>query len=1206
MRSLLTLGKRITATLLAVILTAGILPMEYFNNLFPGRVQAEMLLNNPKIVADSSMKSGQKVTWDCVWFGNYPQTEIVDQASSCGTYGKNWGDESDYEVDASLYHTLQNISGWDSNGDITIKGKKYRRIKYSDATDATTGNIWSRYRWSNTTSYHYFRYDPIKWRVLNISGNNAFLLADIALDDQLYNTKWDDSTWETSKLRSWMNGYDSSKNAEGTDHSNNNFIKSAFSSSEQNAIVTTSLTNSNNITYGTNGGNNTNDKIFLLSESELYSTEKAESYGFTNDIENCDEARRCKSSTYAKAMGTANWEDEYSGNCWWWSRSPGSASFYVVELKYDGSVNIGGSDGLDFFGIRPALNLNLSYSELYTYAGTVCSDGVVSEKNNPSFNLSVYRANEIRISSISYNALYQDTPCVEMQHQAEESGLAKKADAWKLMQDIVGSVDDPSKILDKAFAEEDMYEGIIFALFENTTVNLSDTTSKVKNWASQPSDILSAIKTVMETKYNIQVNESCSISSLSDKQKETVQSTAKEYFLKKGLIKSQEVSSNIVKAIGYVDDLMEYVDYVSDCVQIMNMCESYKNVLQDMYERCPTSNGALRRALKECSSIMNQSEVALSVKMSMHLFAAAGKAVAKEGIKEIWGGAKSALLAAHPYAATIWAAYKSGVFICDKVFNTSTIAEKTVKINAMVEVRNVLQETYKKEESDFIDAKDPYTAENFLAIVDVLFRYIDEDCKSAKSFVQTVDDALLTKIINVFHCSTHEALLGQIDNIKTNQEKNYKKLQTDWITSLQADYPTEYEKIKNITSEDSTYTKTKSYEIACPVDIYVYDQNNKLVASVVGNKVKTNEDITVLRMNDTKELCFYDINDQYTIKYVGTDTGTMDIRINEYNGDNEITRTVKHINVPLEKNKVYTSVDDPQEMDTQDYNLDDGGKQIKPVTDTSDTDAQKHTLSVSGGYIMNDDGMITFSGEFSKGEKITICANIPDNSTWLGWETSNPDLKLSSQTTKKITVIMPDSDATLKGDYKTNDVKSQNTKPASSAKVTKISLSGISKKIAAGKKIKLTVKGTPSGASIPQLIWSSSNKKVATVNQNGVVTIKKKTGGKSVTITATAADGSGISASWKIKSMKGVVKKITISGAKTVKAGKSLKLKAKVTATKGANKKLKWTSSNTKYATVSSTGKVKTLKAGKGKKVKITAMATDGSNKKKIVTIKIK
>lgn len=173
-------------------------------------------------------------------------------------------------------------------------------------------------------------------------------------------------------------------------------------------------------------------------------------------------------------------------------------------------------------------------------------------------------------------------------------------------------------------------------------------------------------------------------------------------------------------------------------------------------------------------------------------------------------------------------------------------------------------------------------------------------------------------------------------------------------------------------------------------------------------------------------------------------------------------------------------------------------------------------------------------------------------------------------------------------------------------KVSKVSISGISKKIAAGKKIKLTAKVSPSKATNKSVKWTSGNKKVATVNSKGVVTINKKAGGKSVTITAAATDGSKKKATYKISVMKGVVKKVAISGNKSVKAGKTLKLKAKVTATKKANKTLKWTSSNKKYATVNSSGKVKTYKAGKSKKVKITAEATDGSGKKKTVTIKIK
>ena len=118
--------------------------------------------------------------------------------------------------------------------------------------------------------------------------------------------------------------------------------------------------------------------------------------------------------------------------------------------------------------------------------------------------------------------------------------------------------------------------------------------------------------------------------------------------------------------------------------------------------------------------------------------------------------------------------------------------------------------------------------------------------------------------------------------------------------------------------------------------------------------------------------------------------------------------------------------------------------------------------------------------------------------------------------------------------------------------------------------------------------------------------VNKKAAGKTVTITAIAKDGSNKKATYKIKVMKGSVKSISIKGKKTVKAGKTLKLTAKVKASKGANKKLIWKSSNTKYATVSSSGKVIAKKTGKKKTVIITVMSTDGTNKKKTVKIKIK
>ena len=174
-------------------------------------------------------------------------------------------------------------------------------------------------------------------------------------------------------------------------------------------------------------------------------------------------------------------------------------------------------------------------------------------------------------------------------------------------------------------------------------------------------------------------------------------------------------------------------------------------------------------------------------------------------------------------------------------------------------------------------------------------------------------------------------------------------------------------------------------------------------------------------------------------------------------------------------------------------------------------------------------------------------------------------------------------------------------------KVSKITIATTtSNKIATGKKVTLKATVTPSNAYNKGVTWKSSNTKVATVSSSGVVTTKKKMGGKTVTITATAKDGSGKKASYKIYVMKGVVKKVYISGVKSVKAGKKLYLKGKTSASSGANRTLKWSSSNTKYAKVSSKGTVTTCKAGKKKSVKITARAVDGSGKSKTVTIKIK
>ena len=345
---------------------------------------ASVTLQNPRIVKDYSMEAGQKVTWDCIWFGSYPQREVVaDTAGYDAIYEDYYNPQTDIIEDAALFQKLETASGWSDN-ELLLDGNKYRRMKREDAIYSSAGI--GCYRWKDNTSWHYFRYEPIKWRVLSTAGNQAFLQTDLALDDQRYNKNFTNVTWETSSMRSWLNGYGPEKNEPKMDYRSDSFLQDAFSSAQQQAIRTTEVENADNLPYGTEGGNHTTDKIFLLSEQEVYGT-KADSYGFAESSNTHDEARRRKSSTYAKAKGV--WSDYgdgagYDGNCDWWLRTPGANTDRTMWVIRYGYVERNGFDvDVNGDGVCPALNLNLSSSDLWSYAGTVCSDGTVNEQAKP-------------------------------------------------------------------------------------------------------------------------------------------------------------------------------------------------------------------------------------------------------------------------------------------------------------------------------------------------------------------------------------------------------------------------------------------------------------------------------------------------------------------------------------------------------------------------------------------------------------------------------------------------------------------------------------------------------------------------------------------------------------------------------------------------------------------------------------------------------
>lgn len=186
---------------------------------------------------------------------------------------------------------------------------------------------------------------PIEWLVLARDGNKALLISRYALDAQPYNKDYTSVTWETCTLRKWLNG---------------TFYNKAFSSAEQAAILTTNVDNSKNQCYSgwsTSGGNNTQDKVFLLSYAEANKY-----FGVTYD-NSSNTKSRVAPTAYAIAQeawtSSSNKTADSTDAGWWWLRSPGSYQDCAALVYSDGSLfsffSVNDASG----SVRPALWVNI-------------------------------------------------------------------------------------------------------------------------------------------------------------------------------------------------------------------------------------------------------------------------------------------------------------------------------------------------------------------------------------------------------------------------------------------------------------------------------------------------------------------------------------------------------------------------------------------------------------------------------------------------------------------------------------------------------------------------------------------------------------------------------------------------------------------------------------------------------------------------------
>ena len=315
---------------------------------------------------------------DIVEFGSYPQSRVTNSSlvSALNKVSKNWVSYGYYSGTGDYGTMVQ--GNWMKYADFTYNGTKYRAVTFSQYRPYMTDYL-SSYSCQEDNGYtpnniYYFKYEPLKWRVLDPS--TGLVLCENIIDSQAYSNTiyeygtdsyggtayWNDAEhthyandYATSSIRAWLN---------------DDFYNTAFSSSQRAGILTSQLDNSAySASHSKYNSETTYDKVFLLSYSEMRNT----AYGFPANNTSSNSARQANGTDYAKCQGLRVYSADGCSD--WCLRSAGIYSAYVCCVQPYGDTDTKNSVDYTGEGIRPAIKISNLSSAISKSGGSGSSSG---------------------------------------------------------------------------------------------------------------------------------------------------------------------------------------------------------------------------------------------------------------------------------------------------------------------------------------------------------------------------------------------------------------------------------------------------------------------------------------------------------------------------------------------------------------------------------------------------------------------------------------------------------------------------------------------------------------------------------------------------------------------------------------------------------------------------------------------------------------
>jgi hypothetical protein len=211
------------------------------------------------------------------------------------------------------------------------------------------------------------------WRVLDVQDGKALLLTNDIVELRPYHKSCTKMTWADCDIRTYLN---------------DPFIKLNFSEDEQVKIVETTIDNPDNEWFGTEGCEDTQDKVFLLSIAEV-----VKYFGDSGQFENGNPESEYFIDDEYNEDRIANFEGAAE---WWFTRSPGAEDGRAADISDVGPLIVYGDCLNAGHGMRPALWVSMDEEEVADQELVTDLTNLAAGQDNVKFGNFVWRVLDVQ------------------------------------------------------------------------------------------------------------------------------------------------------------------------------------------------------------------------------------------------------------------------------------------------------------------------------------------------------------------------------------------------------------------------------------------------------------------------------------------------------------------------------------------------------------------------------------------------------------------------------------------------------------------------------------------------------------------------------------------------------------------------------------------------------------------------------------------